>query len=153
MHINFTVNGRAHDLQADARTTLLDALREHLGLTGTKKGCDHGQCGACTVLVDGRRVTACLTLAAQNARKAITTIEGLAEGDNLHPMQQAFIDHDAFQCGFCTPGQIMSAVAMLTEPVGTSEGETREAMSGNICRCAAYRNILKAIAQVRDATV
>ena len=148
------VNGKRYELASlDARTTLLDALREHLGLTGVKKGCDHGQCGACTVLVDGRRVNACLSLAAQNHGKAITTIEGLATGDKLHPMQQAFLEHDAFQCGFCTPGQIMSAVAMLEEPVGRSEVETREAMSGNICRCAAYRNILNAIEQVRDASV
>ena len=148
------VNSERRALAAlDARTTLLDALREHLGLTGTKKGCGHGQCGACTVLVDGRRVNACLSLAAQNQGKAVTTIEGLASGDELHPMQQAFLEHDAFQCGFCTPGQIMSAVAMLDEPAGTFEVEIREAMSGNICRCAAYGNILRAIEQVRDASV
>jgi xanthine dehydrogenase YagT iron-sulfur-binding subunit len=152
--LTLIVNGTGYAVpDLDSRTTLLDVLREHLHLTGTKKGCDHGQCGACTVLVDGRRITSCLTLAAQNQNKAITTIEGLANGENLHPMQQAFIDNDAYQCGFCTPGQIMSAVALLDEPVGTSEIETREAMSGNICRCAAYRNILKAIESVRHASV
>jgi xanthine dehydrogenase YagT iron-sulfur-binding subunit len=149
-----TVNGRAHALPGlDSRTTLLDALREHLGLTGAKKGCDHGQCGACTVLVDGRRVTSCLTLAAQNQERQITTIEGLSQGTALHPMQQAFIDHDAFQCGFCTPGQILSATAMLSEPWGKSNTDTREAMSGNICRCGAYGNICNAIQSVRDAAV
>jgi xanthine dehydrogenase YagT iron-sulfur-binding subunit len=152
--IELIVNGKTRVLAAlDSRTTLLDALREHLHLTGTKKGCDHGQCGACTVLVDGRRVTSCLTLAAQNEGRQITTIEGLSQGPNLHPMQQAFIDHDAFQCGFCTSGQILSAVALMSEPVDTSELATREAMSGNMCRCGAYGNICKAIESVRDAAV
>lgn len=154
MNITLEVNGQTHTLKRlDPRTTLLDTLREQLGLTGTKKGCDHGQCGACTVLVAGRRVTSCLTFTAQNSGKAILTIEGLAVGDVLHPMQQAFIDNDAFQCGFCTSGQIISAIALMREPVGTSDDETREAMSGNICRCGAYPNILKAIRQVRNEAV
>jgi xanthine dehydrogenase YagT iron-sulfur-binding subunit len=129
--------------------TLLDALREYAGLTGTKKGCDHGQCGACTVHVDGRRVLSCLTLAMMAQGKAITTIEGLARGDELHAVQQAFIDHDGFQCGYCTPGQIMSASAMLREPWGQSDDEVREAMSGNICRCGAYVGIIAAIQDAR----
>jgi xanthine dehydrogenase YagT iron-sulfur-binding subunit len=141
----FNINGRVHELSIDPRETLLDLLRERLQLTGSKKGCDHGQCGACTVIVDGKRVNSCLSLAAQNAKRKITTIEGLATGDELHPMQQAFIDHDAFQCGFCTPGQIMSAVALAGEPCGSTDLEVRECMSGNICRCGAYRNILNAI--------
>jgi xanthine dehydrogenase YagT iron-sulfur-binding subunit len=162
---NTTINKRHYRLALDVRTTLLDALREHVGLTGSKKGCDHGQCGACTVLVDGRRVLSCLTLAASTEGKNITTIEGLAQADGtLHPMQQAFIDHDAFQCGYCTPGQICSAVAMLAEvdagwpsavtaDVGTEaaeldEAEIRERMSGNLCRCAAYVNIVAAIQDV-----
>lgn len=139
------VNGAERHLNADIRTTLLDALREHLGVTGSKKGCDQGQCGACTVHVDGRRVLACLTLAATVQGRRITTIEGLASGDTLHPMQQAFLDHDAFQCGFCTPGQIMSAVAMVNEGHADSEDQIREYMSGNLCRCAAYPNIVSAI--------
>jgi xanthine dehydrogenase YagT iron-sulfur-binding subunit len=130
----------------DIRTTLLDALREHLGLAGSKKGCDHGQCGACTVLVDGRRVLSCLTLAASIEGHAVTTIEGIAAPDGtLHPMQQAFIDHDAFQCGYCTPGQIMSAIACVQEGHTQSDGDIREYMSGNLCRCAAYPNIVAAI--------
>jgi len=142
--VTLNVNGKSHALALDPRTTLLDALREHLDLTGSKKGCDHGQCGACTVLVDGRRILSCLTLAAA-VRGPVTTIEGLAQNGNLHPMQQAFIDHDAFQCGYCTPGQIMSAVACVREGHVRSDDEIREYMSGNLCRCAAYPNILAAI--------
>jgi xanthine dehydrogenase YagT iron-sulfur-binding subunit len=132
------------------RTTLLDALREHIGLTGTKKGCDHGQCGACTVLINDRRVLSCLTLAASVVGQNVTTIEGLAKPDGtLHPMQQAFVDHDAFQCGYCTPGQIMSAVACVKEGHAKSDAEIREYMSGNLCRCAAYPNIVDAINQAK----
>jgi xanthine dehydrogenase YagT iron-sulfur-binding subunit len=140
------VNRKSHFLTLDARTTLLDALREHLNLTGTKKGCDHGQCGACTVLEGGRRILSCLTLAA-SVRGPVTTIEGLAEAGQLHPMQQAFIDQDAFQCGYCTPGQIMSAVACVREGHAENDADIREYMSGNICRCAAYPNIVAAIRQ------
>jgi xanthine dehydrogenase YagT iron-sulfur-binding subunit len=147
--VELRVNATSTRLALDPRTTLLDALREHLRLTGTKKGCDHGQCGACTVHVDGRRVLACLTLAVAAQRKEITTIEGLSRGERLHPMQQAFVDHDGFQCGYCTPGQIMSAVALLREPCGASDAEVRESMSGNLCRCGAYPNIVAAIQEVR----
>jgi xanthine dehydrogenase YagT iron-sulfur-binding subunit len=143
------VNGRSLRLTLDPRTTLLDALREHAGLTGAKKGCDHGQCGACTVHIAGRRVLSCLTLAAAAQGRPITTIEGLAEGERLHPMQQAFIQHDGFQCGYCTPGQIMSAVALLREPCGPSDEDVRENMSGNICRCGAYMGIVAAIQSQR----
>ena len=158
-----TVNGSEHELMLDTRTTLLDALRERLGLTGSKKGCDHGQCGSCTVLVDGRRAKSCLALAVAHDGEEITTIEGLAHDGELHPLQQAFIDHDAFQCGYCTPGQICSAVGMLDEaragwpsyvtadvagPVELDDAEVRERMSGNICRCGAYPNIVAAIADV-----
>jgi xanthine dehydrogenase YagT iron-sulfur-binding subunit len=143
------VNGVRRELTIDPRVTLLDALRERLDLTGTKKGCDRGQCGACTVHVGGRRVISCLTLAASVHRKEITTIEGLATGDELHPVQKAFVEHDAFQCGFCTSGQIMSAVAVVREGRARSDDEVREAMSGNICRCGAYPNIVNAINQVR----
>jgi xanthine dehydrogenase YagT iron-sulfur-binding subunit len=141
------VNGQIHRLSLDARTTLLDGLREHVGLTGTKKGCDQGQCGACTVLVDGKRVLSCLTLAKTVEAKEITTIEGLSNDKTgeLHPMQQAFIDHDAFQCGYCTPGQIMSAVACVAEGHAQTKSQIREYMSGNLCRCAAYTNIVSAI--------
>ena len=148
--LELNVNGRAHTLAVDVRMTLLDAVREKVGLTGTKKGCDHGQCGACTVLAGGRRVLSCLTLAASAEGVPIVTIEGLAGGDGqLHPMQQAFIDHDAFQCGYCTPGQIISAVACVSEGHAGSEAEVREYMSGNLCRCAAYPNIVAAIMDAR----
>ena len=147
--ISLNVNGTRHDLKLDPRTTLLDALREHSDLTGTKKGCDHGQCGACTVHVDGERILSCLTLAAQAAGRAVLTIEGLAAPDGvLHVVQTAFIEHDAFQCGYCTPGQIMSAVACIREGHAGSDDEIREYMSGNLCRCGAYPHI---VAAVRDA--
>jgi xanthine dehydrogenase YagT iron-sulfur-binding subunit len=161
---DLTINGRSMQLRLDRRTTLLDALREHLGLTGSKKGCDHGQCGACTVLVNGRRINACLTLAVMHQGDDVTTIEGLAKDDDLHPMQAAFIERDGFQCGYCTPGQICSAIGMLQEArlgwpshvsvdVGANrfaltDDEIRERMSGNICRCSAYPNI---VAAIRDA--
>jgi xanthine dehydrogenase YagT iron-sulfur-binding subunit len=142
-----TVNGRRYALTLDSRSTLLDVLREHLDLTGTKKGCDQGQCGACTVLVDGRRVVSCLMLAVMNDGASVTTIEGLAKNGTLHPLQQAFIDHDAFQCGYCTPGQICSAAGLIAEGKAKTADEIRELMSGNICRCGAYPNILAAIQQ------
>jgi xanthine dehydrogenase YagT iron-sulfur-binding subunit len=145
--VTLRVNGKDKRLHIDARTTVLDALREHLKLTGSKKGCDHGQCGACTVLIDDRRVVSCLTLALAAQGQEITTIEGLATDDHLHPMQQAFVDNDAFQCGYCTPGQIMSAVACVKEGHAGSEADIREYMSGNICRCAAYPNIVAAVKQ------
>ena len=161
--VTLAVNGKSHTLTLDTRTTLLDTLREHLHLTGTKKGCDHGQCGACTVIVDGRRVLSCLTLAVMQEHRAITTIEGLGTPENLHPMQASFVKHDGYQCGYCTPGQICSAVAVLGEikagipslvsadltaqPQATPE-EIRERMSGNICRCGAYSNIVDAITDV-----
>jgi len=148
--MSLNINGRDHALNADVRTSLLDALREHLDLTGSKKGCDHGQCGACTVLMDGQRVLSCLTLAVAVQGRKVTTIEGLARADGaLHPMQQAFIDNDAFQCGYCTPGQILSAVACVNEGHATSDADIREHMSGNLCRCGAYPNIVKAIKQAR----
>lgn len=147
------INKQAHQLSLDTRTSLLDALRDHIGLTGTKKGCDHGQCGACTVLVEGKRVLSCLSFAVMNEGKDITTVEGLASSDGkLHPMQQAFIDHDAFQCGYCTPGQILSAIGCVNEGHAGSEADIREYMSGNICRCAAYPNIVAAVLQARDET-
>jgi xanthine dehydrogenase YagT iron-sulfur-binding subunit len=163
--VELRINGSSHTLTLDPRTTLLDALREHLALTGSKKGCDHGQCGACTVLIDGRRINSCLTLAVMHDGQAITTIEGLAEGDRLHPMQAAFVEHDGFQCGYCTSGQICSAVGMLaesrngmpsyvtddlTQQPQLSDAEIRERMSGNICRCAAYPNIVAAIKQAAE---
>ena len=161
--VELQINGRSHSLTLDPRTTLLDALREHLALTGSKKGCDHGQCGACTVLIEGRRINSCLTLAVMHDGESVTTIEGLAEGDNLHPLRTAFVEHDGFQCGYCTSGQICSAVGMLaenrqgmpsyvtedlTQPAAElTDVEIRERMSGNICRCAAYPNIVAAIKQ------
>jgi xanthine dehydrogenase YagT iron-sulfur-binding subunit len=163
--VELRINGSSHTLTLDPRTTLLDALREHLALTGSKKGCDHGQCGACTVLIDGRRINSCLTLAVMHDGQSITTIEGLAEGDRLHPLQAAFVEHDGFQCGYCTSGQICSAVGMLaesrngmpsyvtedlTQHAQLTDAEIRERMSGNICRCAAYPNIVAAIKQAAE---
>ena len=147
--LQLEVNGETHKLQVEPRVTLLDLLREQLGLMGTKKGCDHGQCGACTVHVDGRIINSCLSLAVMNNGKKITTIEGLAKGEQLHPMQEAFIKHDGFQCGYCTPGQIMSAIACIKEGHADSNDEIREFMSGNICRCGAYPNIVDAITEVK----
>ncbi len=150
MTLNLRVNGRIHELTLDCRVTVLDALREHLAMTGSKKGCDQGQCGACTVLIDGERVLSCLTLAIAAQGKSIQTIEGLAHSDGrLHPMQQAFIDQDGFQCGYCTPGQIMSAVACIHEGHADNDADIREYMSGNLCRCAAYPKIVAAIKQAR----
>ena len=149
MPLTVQVNGVTHRLQVEPRSTLLDILREQLDLTGTKKGCDHGQCGACTVHVNGKRVNACLTLGIMTQGKKITTIEGLAKGDKLHPMQEAFILHDGFQCGYCTSGQIMSAVACIQEGHAETEDEIREFMSGNLCRCGAYPNIVNAIQEVK----
>jgi xanthine dehydrogenase YagT iron-sulfur-binding subunit len=146
--LTLSVNGSARELEADSRVTLLDALRDGLQLTGTKKGCDQGACGACTVLVDGKRVVSCLTLAAQCEGRDVTTIEGLADGEVLHPVQQAFLRHDAFQCGYCTSGQIMSVVALLAEGRAGSDEDIKEFMSGNICRCGAYPNIRAAIRDV-----
>ena len=145
------VNGREHRLRPDPRTTVLDALREQIGLTGTKKGCDHGQCGACTVHLDGERVLSCLLLVEHVAGQEVTTIEGIGDQDGeLHPMQQAFIDHDAFQCGYCTPGQVMSAIACVKEKHAGSREEVQEYMSGNLCRCGAYPNIISAITEARE---
>jgi xanthine dehydrogenase YagT iron-sulfur-binding subunit len=151
--VTLTVNERTISLQLEPRVTLLDALREYAGLTGTKKGCDHGQCGACTVHIDGRRELSCLTFAMMQEGRRITTIEGLANGAQLHPMQQAFITHDGFQCGYCTSGQVMSAVAVLDESWGPADDDVREAMSGNICRCGAYPGIVAAVQEVRKAHV
>ncbi|WP_174300246.1 aldehyde dehydrogenase iron-sulfur subunit PaoA [Caulobacter sp. S45] len=166
-HVAFEVNGERQALELDTRTTLLDALREHLHLTGSKKGCDHGQCGACTVIVDGRRINSCLTLAVMHEGSRVTTIEGLGSPGRLNPMQAAFVKHDGYQCGYCTPGQICSAVAVLDEiragipshvsadlnaPSATTSDELRERMSGNICRCGAYSNIIKAMSEVAEAS-
>jgi xanthine dehydrogenase YagT iron-sulfur-binding subunit len=161
--VQLRINGQLHSLMLDSRTTLLDALREHLALTGSKKGCDHGQCGACTVLIEGRRINSCLTLAVMHDGQSVTTVEGLALGDDLHPVQAAFVEHDGFQCGYCTSGQICSAIGMLAESeqgmpsyvtedltqgaVQLTDAEIRERMSGNICRCAAYPNIVAAVKQ------
>ena len=150
IRVTLRVNGVDHDLQLDVRTTLLDALRDAIGLTGTKKGCDQGACGACTVHVDGKRVVSCLMLAAQCDGREITTIEGLAENGRLHAMQDAFVRHDAFQCGYCTPGQIMSAVSLLNEGRAGTDEDIREFMSGNLCRCGAYPNIVSAIREVAE---
>ena len=146
--LQLKVNGTVRTIQAEPRVTLLDALREYMDLTGTKKGCDHGQCGACTVHVDGKRINSCLTLAVMQQGKEITTIEGLAKGEELHPMQEAFIKHDGFQCGYCTPGQIMSGVACVNEGHASSDSQCREWMSGNLCRCGAYPNIVAAVREV-----
>jgi xanthine dehydrogenase YagT iron-sulfur-binding subunit len=148
--VHLEVNGKSYAVDIEPRVTLLDCLRENLSLTGTKKGCDHGQCGACTVHVNGRRVNSCLSFASIHEGDQITTIEGLGQPGNLHPMQAAFVQHDAFQCGACTSGQIMSAVALLKEPWGPSDHDVQEAMAGNICRCGAYPNILAAVKQVRN---
>lgn len=147
--VQIEINGVLRDASVEPRTTLLDFLREQLGLTGTKKGCDHGQCGACTVHVDGKRINSCLSLAVMNQGKKVTTIEGLANGDELHPMQAAFMKHDGFQCGYCTPGQIMSAIACIREGHADTPESVREYMSGNICRCGAYPNIIDAIMEVK----
>ncbi|TWI64319.1 xanthine dehydrogenase YagT iron-sulfur-binding subunit [Pseudoduganella lurida] len=146
--LTITVNGQQHTMEVEAWVTLLDLLRERMGLTGTKKGCDHGQCGACTVLVDGRRINSCMTLAVMNDGREVQTIEGLAKGDQLHPLQQAFIEQDAFQCGYCTPGQICSAVGLISEGRARCSADVRELMSGNVCRCGAYPQILRAVSQV-----
>jgi len=148
--VRLTVNGEQRELALRPWTTLLDALRDHLDLTGTKKGCDHGQCGACTVLVDGRRINSCMAFAVMQEGRDVTTIEGLAKDGKLHPLQQAFIQHDAFQCGYCTPGQICSAAGLIAEGRAKTADEVRELMSGNICRCGAYRNIVAAILQVMN---
>ena len=147
--VTLKINGEEHALDIDPRTTLLDALREHLQLTGSKKGCDHGQCGACTVLVNGRRINSCLSLALVHEGDEITTIEGLANGDQLHPVQAAFLEHDGFQCGYCTPGQICSAVACINEGHAKSDADIREWMSGNLCRCGAYPNIVAAVKEAQ----
>ena len=153
VNVHLKINGKAYTLDIDPRVTLLDALRERLQLTGSKKGCDHGQCGACTVLVNGRRINSCLSLAITHEGDEITTIEGLANGEELHPMQSAFIEHDGFQCGYCTPGQICSAVACVKEGHANSDDQIREWMSGNICRCGAYTNILAAIKEAKTKSL
>ena len=151
MPLQLRVNGQTYTITVDSRTSVLDALRENLNLKGTKKGCDHGQCGACTVLIDGRRTNSCLTLAVMHEGQAITTIEGLSNGEQLHPMQAAFVKHDGFQCGYCTPGQILSGVACVQEGHASTDDECREWMSGNLCRCGAYPNIVAAIRQVEKS--
>jgi len=148
--VTLTINGKKHNLRIDPRTSLLDCLREHLHLTGSKKGCDHGQCGACTVHVNGKRQLSCLAFAALHEGDEITTIEGIGQPEKMHPMQAAFVETDAYQCGYCTSGQIMSAVALLKEPCGADDAEVKEFMSGNICRCGAYQNIVAAIQKVRQ---
>lgn len=148
--VSFLINGKQQNIELKPWVSLLDCLRERLDLTGTKKGCDHGQCGACTVIVDGKRVLSCLTLAVMKDGSEITTIEGIAENGNLHPLQQAFIDHDAFQCGYCTPGQICSAIGMFTEGKAKTEADVKELMSGNLCRCGANSNIIAAIMDVKN---
>jgi xanthine dehydrogenase YagT iron-sulfur-binding subunit len=150
--VSLTVNAERRELQLRPWTTLLDALRDHLGLTGTKKGCDHGQCGACTVLVGGRRINSCMALAVMQEGREVTTIEGLAKDGRLHPLQEAFVEHDAFQCGYCTPGQICSAAGLIAEGKAKTADEVRELMSGNICRCGAYVNIVAAILQVMNGS-
>src|SRR3984957_8364031 len=152
IRVTVTVNGARRQITVAPWTSLLDALRDHLALTGTKKGCDHGQCGACTVLLDGRRINSCLTFAVMKDGATVTTVEGLASNGALHPLQQAFIDHDAFQCGYCTPGQICSAVGLIAEGKAKTADEIRELMSGNICRCGGYPNIVAAIQQAMDQT-
>ena len=147
--VTLRINGKEHTLTLDPRTTLLDCLRENLNMPGTKKGCDHGQCGACTVHVNGRRVNSCLSFAVMHSMDEITTIEGIGQPDNLHPMQAAFVEHDGYQCGYCTSGQIMSAVALLKEPVGPTDEDVKQAMYGNICRCGAYPNIVAAVQSAR----
>jgi xanthine dehydrogenase YagT iron-sulfur-binding subunit len=147
--VTLRINGKEHNLKLDPRTTLLDCLRENLNMPGTKKGCDHGQCGACTVHVNGRRVNSCLSFAIMHSMDEITTIEGIGQPDHLHPMQAAFIEHDGYQCGYCTSGQIMSAVAILKEPVGPTDEDVKQAMYGNICRCGAYPNIVAAVQSAR----
>jgi xanthine dehydrogenase YagT iron-sulfur-binding subunit len=152
VNITLKINGTEHTLAVEPRVTLLDALREHLGMLGTKKGCDHGQCGACTLLINGERINSCLSLAVMHVGDQITTIEGLAEGDKLHPVQAAFIKHDGFQCGYCTPGQICSAVGLINEGHAKTDDEIREAMAGNICRCGAYQNIVVAVREAMPRT-
>lgn len=151
--ISMTINGELKRIKIEPWVSLLDCLRDHLSLTGTKKGCDHGQCGACTVIVDGKRILSCLTLAVMKNGSEVTTIEGVAQGGNLHPLQQAFIDHDAFQCGYCTPGQICSAIGLISEGKANNRDEVKELMSGNLCRCGANVGIIDAIMQVKDGGV
>jgi xanthine dehydrogenase YagT iron-sulfur-binding subunit len=149
-NVKLKINGKEHEIKLESRVTLLDCLRENLNMPGTKKGCDHGQCGACTVMVNGKRINSCLSFAVMHEGDEITTIEGLGTPEKLHPMQKSFLECDAYQCGYCTSGQIVSAVALLKEPCGKTDADVREAMSGNICRCGAYKNILNAIQQVRS---
>ncbi|CAN5574980.1 2Fe-2S iron-sulfur cluster-binding protein [soil metagenome] len=150
MPVTLKINKRQYSIEVDPRTSLLDCIRENLAITGTKKGCDHGQCGACTVIVNGRRINSCLSLALMHEGDEVTTVEGLGDPDHMHPLQEAFVECDAYQCGYCTSGQLMSAAALLTETCGHSDEDVREAMSGNICRCGAYANIVSAIQQARS---